>query len=391
MSRKIILTTAKARLALAQRGKPYFVTIVDGISLGYRRNVGAGAWVVRKADGQGGDRQEGIGTADDIEPANGTSVLDYTQAVQKALNSAGRTSGPKTVAQAVADYKSDLQFRGKNPANADSVRFHMPPALMSRPVALLTEDELRHLRNGLLEKNLKRNSVVRVLKSVKAALNAAAPKRRLEFREALSGLSAEPALVDKVQPDEKVQALVNEAYALEPAYGRYLDVLASTGTRQSQALRILVKDLQVDRPDLRLMIPNSRKGGSGRNKEKRIPVSITRGLALRLKAAAAGREPNAPLLIRDDGSPWNPETKQLPDRFQKVAERVGISETEYCLRHSSITRMIKKNVPIHVVAQTHDTSVRQIEERYAAFITNHADDLVRGALIEMVPPLALVG
>src|SRR5262245_13800934 len=99
---KISLTTPKARLALAPRGKPYFVSIGSGISLGYRRNAGAGSFVVRVADGTGGDRQEGIGTADDIEAANGRDALSYVQAVELALRRArGQTGGdarPKTVA-----------------------------------------------------------------------------------------------------------------------------------------------------------------------------------------------------------------------------------------------------------------------------------------------------
>ena len=48
------LETRTARLKLARRKKPHaFTTISPGIALGFRRNQGAGTWVVRVADGSG--------------------------------------------------------------------------------------------------------------------------------------------------------------------------------------------------------------------------------------------------------------------------------------------------------------------------------------------------
>ena len=42
------------------------------------------------------------------------------------------------------------------------------------------------------------------------------------------------------------------------------------------------------------------------------------------------------------------------------------------------------NVPIRVVAATHDTSVVMIERTYSAFIADHADAVARPALLELV-------
>jgi hypothetical protein len=41
-----------------------------------------------------------------------------------------------------------------------------------------------------------------------------------------------------------------------------------------------------------------------------------------------------------------------------------------------------KGTPIRVVAVHHDTSVAMIEWTYARYIGNHADHLVRGALLD---------
>ena len=71
------LETRTARLKLKVRRKPYFLSVAPGISLGYRRNLGAGSWLVRCADGKGGAWTQGFATADDFEDVDGNSVLDF--------------------------------------------------------------------------------------------------------------------------------------------------------------------------------------------------------------------------------------------------------------------------------------------------------------------------
>jgi hypothetical protein len=60
-----------ARLKLPVQRKPYFVSVAPKIGLGYRRNQGAGMWVVRAADGHGGNWTKAFAGADDHEEANG--------------------------------------------------------------------------------------------------------------------------------------------------------------------------------------------------------------------------------------------------------------------------------------------------------------------------------
>ena len=56
--RNLKLESRNARLDLEQDKKPTFVSIGQGLSVGYRRNKIAGTWVFRKADGKGGDADE---------------------------------------------------------------------------------------------------------------------------------------------------------------------------------------------------------------------------------------------------------------------------------------------------------------------------------------------
>src|SRR5215470_8267484 len=87
------LETRTNRLKLPVRKKPHaFVTISPGIALGYRRNKGAGTWIVRVADGHGGNWQKGFAVADDHEDADGTHVLTFWQAQDKARTLARGTT-----------------------------------------------------------------------------------------------------------------------------------------------------------------------------------------------------------------------------------------------------------------------------------------------------------
>jgi hypothetical protein len=51
------------------------------------------------------------------------------------------------------------------------------------------------------------------------------------------------------------------------------------------------------------------------------------------------------------------------------------------LRHSSIVRQIKANVPIRIIAVSQDTSVRMIEQHYSSEIADFADEIARGAML----------
>ena len=58
----------------------------------------------------------------------------------------------------------------------------------------------------------------------------------------------------------------------------------------------------------------------------------------------------------------------------------------YSLRHSSIVRQLLKNVPVRLVAELHNTSIKMIEKHYSKYITEHSDDISRHALLQHEPP-----
>ena len=391
------LETRTDRLKLAPRQKPHhFTTISPGIALGYRRGKDRNAWVVRVADGKGGNWLKNLpGIPDDFEDANGESVLTFWQAQDKARTLARGTieSGrPVTVAEALADYERDLRARGGLAGNASRVRHHLPPSLATKPVAMLTSRELQRWRDGLVE--MKPATVNRTTHILKAACNLAARHdaritNANAWRVGLASLRDSHRARNVILTDEQVRALIEAAYADDPAFGLLTETAATTGARPSQLVKLEVGDLQADRGDPRVMMPSSRKGHAGKRVERK-PVPITPALALRLRQAAGGRDASAPLLLRADGKPWSATSAdhRLPFARAVACAALKPSVTFYALRHSSIVRQILAGTPLRVVAVAHDTSTMMIERTYSRHISDHADAVLRKGLLDTAQPAA---
>ena len=292
---------------------------------------------------------------------------------------------------ALKDYRRDLISRNANPYNADWPRLHLTSVLLSKPVALLTATELKEWRDGLLG-TMAPSTINRLCACLCAALEQAAQHdKKIQNRDAwevgLAGLPNAQQARNIILPDTEVREFVATAYNLEHQFGLLTDVLAITGARPSQATRLRVEDLHDHPLRPKLMMPKSAKGGGRSRSEKKLErysVPITMQLAARLRAAAKGRADHAPLLLQNDGSPWgdNPGASYHRE-VRKIVIAIGADPdvTMYSLRHSSIVRMLKANVPIRLVASLHDTSTRMIERYYSRHIVEHSDEISRQALL----------
>ena len=406
MARKVsfsALESRSARLRLKIRRRPYSgPSLARGISLMYRRNKTNGTWVLKASDGHGAYWTKAIALADDFEDADAKNVLTFYQAQDQAKKLARAEDGsadtaPVTVDGALKDYRRDLEARNANPYNAEHPRLHLTSVLLSKPVALLTATELKKWRDGLLGM-MAPATINRLGRCLGAALELARQHdERIQNRQAwetgLAGLPDAQQSRNVVLPDDKVREFVATAYRLDDKFGLLSDTLAITGARPSQVVRLRVEDLRDHPVRPRLMMPRSAKGG-GRNrsqkKTERYSVPITVQLVAKLKAAAKGRADDAPLLLQSDGRAWDKNPGQNYHRqVDKVVTAIGLDPadvTMYALRHSSIVRMLLQNIPIRLVASLHNTSTTMIERTYSRFITEHSDDISRGALLQHEPP-----
>jgi integrase len=393
------LESRSARLRLKIRRRPYSgPSLARGISLMYRRNKGGGVWTLKASDGHGRYWTKGFALADDFEDSDGKAVLTFYEAQDAAKRLArgddeNAGNAPITVDCALTAYRRDLEAREANPYNSEWPRLHLTSALLGKPVALLTSAELKKWRDGLLG-TMAASTINRLCRCLCAALEQAAQSdKRIQNRDAwetgLAGLPNAQEARNVILSDDKVLEFVAAAYVLDEQLGLLTDTLAITGARPSQAVRLRAEDLHDHPLRPKLMMPKSAKGG-GRNrsakKTERYSVPITRALAMRLKASAKGRAAEAPLLMQSDGRAWDKNPGQNYHRqVDNVVTAIGLNPAEvtmYCLRHSSIVRMLLRNVPIRLVASLHNTSVAMIEKHYSRHITEHSiDDITRIGLL----------
>jgi len=391
------LETRSSRLKFLVAKKPIFTKIGPGLGLGYRRNTTVGTWVVRAADGKGGNWTKAIGAADDFDEADGKAVLDFWQAQDRARAIArvgrdgdGDDGRLATIAKALDQYQADLEIRGGDTGNVARVRAHLPDALAGKIVALVTTRDLRLWRDGLA-KELAPATVNRTANGLRAALNLLAdhderiPSRRA-WETGLASLHDAEESRNVILAEATIRTIIGKANEQSPEFGLLVEVAAVTGARISQLARIEVQDLQDNRADPRLMMPSSRKG-RGEKKIARRPVPIPAGLAAKLRGAAKERAAAAPLLVKPSLSAWKKSDHSRP--FARAAKAAGQDPavlTIYALRHSSIVRQLIAGVPVRVVAVNHDTSVVMIERTYSRHIGDHADALARAALLDTTAP-----
>jgi integrase len=405
------IDTAAKRAKLQPRKNPYWRGVSGGrggLSLGYRKPTnGAGTWIAKLVADRL-RREIKLGPADD-EPIE-IGALTFKAATAAALEwgrqqhasmEVARASGnmkPPTVRTAVEEYIAAGKEGGR------LKRYVLPDELASVQLTRLSEQKISEWRERL-PVELATATKNRIVTDLRAALNAAAQKYRRQLPAYISaeikvGTKAEfdPALPrHQLLTDEQIRNAVDVASDPEVDasgdFGRLLLLKAATGARFSQIARLKIRDVQVR--NCRIMMSGSRKG---RNRKTRPPVAIpvAPDVIERLKPAIANRKLDEFLLLRwsycqkrgavgwfkDKREPWKFAYEAL-EFWSLTIERAELpaGAIMYAFRHSSVVRMLLKNVPVRVVAAQHDTSIEMIEKHYAAFITDMSESLARTAVI----------
>lgn len=437
--KEVPLTTRSARaklpVGLHWRG------IDPETHLGYSKGVRGGVWLVRWRIGTG-YRQDRLGTADD-ELSEGT--LDYNGAIRAArdrvegarLEDRAASAGQfQTVRTAIVSYcaERDARFRargvgntGRKAATSSLERYvigreasanmeaRAPAPIADVPLHLLTERELIGWRKSLPD-TLKTSSVWHLAATLKAAINSAFRANRATLPATLPGVLTAALVISRTNPADG-ESVARENQILDAAtvgriiaaakkvdeaaeWGgdlyRMIVVLAATGARFSQAARLTVRDVQIERS--RLMIPPSYKG-QGRKPEA-TPVPIGADVLAVLGPAIEDRGKGELLLTRrrmerapgqlkwvaNGRRPWGRAARLVEPwaEIRKIAE-LERDIVPYALRHSSIVRGIRAGLPLRLVAALHDTSVEMIERHYGRWIADGLDDMAARAVVPLMP------
>jgi integrase len=405
--RDVALATRSARLRLPARPKPYWRLIEQGLHLGYRRRTTGGTWIARRRNDRGIYREAKLGLADDLQDANGDTILDFSQAQrnartwwtheQRVANGLG-TMRPYTVAHAISDYIEDYRRRGGKAADSiESVaRRNIVPELGSLPVVKLTTRCLLDWHRGIAERprcwrsrsgaepklatfdrkdieavRRRRATANRVLTYLKASLNHA-------WRE---GLVPSDNAWRRVKPFKSVDApvvryLSNDEIArlLNACQGAFRDLVHAallTGCRYGELCRLKVCDYNRDVETLTI-----REAKSGRVRH----VTLTGEAPELLQRLISGRSLADMMFKRDDGRGWKRAEQLRPMR--EVCVRAGIVPAIgfHVLRHTHASILAMQAVPMAVIArQLGHSDTRMTERHYAHLAPNYVADTIRAS------------
>jgi integrase len=378
----------KTRLRLKPGRQAHFESLRPGFHLGYIRaeHKNEGRWVLRRYLG-GGNRYAvtPLGSADDVQEANGTTILAHAQAVEKAMALIEVPGGEKivklTVKQAVDKY---IAFKRSTGASVQDVvgrgAVHILPVLGDRVVSELTAEQLRrwlaamaagpaHKRpkanvpqyreeaEGDEEVRRRRSSANRVLTILKAVLNFAYDEGYVASRDAWSrklkpfpGVSA--ARVRFLSVGEAAR-LVN---ACDPDFGLLVRAGLETGCRYSELGRLVMSDFAPDHATLTI-----RKSKSGKARH----VILSEDGAAFFREVTAGRSGGELMFRHEDGRPWRKADQARPMRAACERAQIVPRISFHGLRHTWASLAIMSGMPPMVAAQVlghRDT--RQIEHFY---------------------------
>jgi integrase len=402
------LESRESRSRLASRGKPHYRLLEPGLHIGYRRLKGrkgrpavAGTWVARHYVGGRSYVVEKIGVADDFSDADGTIILSFAQAQNKArtrmvlrAQSANGIAGPLTVRAALEGYLEFLEVHGKSAVDArHRANAHIYPKLGDLEVSSLTPTMLRkwlaNLARALPRARTKpgkpqqhrtfdgsedairrrKSSANRTWTILRAALNHA-------FRDELV---VSDAAWRKVKSFKDVDAARVRYLTVEQAR-RFLNATDSeflplaqaalqTGCRYSELARLEVADFN---PDSGTLAIRRSKSGKARH------VVLSDEGVLFFRQLTIGRADSEIMLRKANGEAWRASHQLRPMAQACINARIDPPISFHGLRHTWASHAVMNGVPLLVVAKNlGHADTRMVEKHYGHLAPSYIADAIR--------------
>lgn len=417
------LDTRTARVRLPLRREPHWRAISKGTHVGYRKSRRGGTWVARYYQASGGYVYATLGVADDVEDADGTRVLDFRQAQERArawfAERARLDADPGhrqgyTVRDAMADYLADYGKRGRALQDVKyRVNAFILPELGDVEVARLTARRIREWRDKLAETparlrtrkgkeqryraptgdpeevRRRRHTSNKVLAILKAALNFAFAEGRAASDEAWRRVrpfdGVDQPRIRFPKDDREITRLIN---ACEPEFRRLVQAALLTGARYGELATMRVLDF--DAAAGSIYVPPA-KTSKGRH------VILTDEGTKFFKALTAGRgdefmftrtvaEKDVDGKERGRVIPWGRAHQQRP--MERACSRAKIKPpiSFHILRHWYAAHLIRASVPLAIVAENlGHADTRMTTRHYGHLAPHHRAEAIRA----LAPALGL--
>jgi integrase len=406
------LDSRTARARLQTRVKPYFRAIDPGLHLAYRRNTTGGTWNVRMYLGGGKYQMALLGTADDWGEADGSTVLNFSQAQAAARDRYARATrsanglpepsvGPYTVDDALDDYLTWLDGEGRGEKNIADVKAkaktHIRPKLGNVRLDRLTAKQISDWLHALAKapprlrskagKRIRHRQVNMSDPEVKRARRSAANK--------VFGGVLKPALNkawrDHKVVDDKPWRSVKPFRNVTASRARYLQLdecrrLLNTandgddfrdmveaglysGARWSELCRLNPGDFNRDAGTLVVHLSKSGKA--------RHIVLTEEGTRFFVQAVAKARDRDC-LFVRSDGEPW--KTSWQIRAMKAACARANIKPNAgfHILRHTWASHSVMNGTPLLLVARNlGHRDERMVVLHYGHLAPSYETDAIR--------------
>ena len=360
------------RQALPPRNEPYWRAVRPRCALGYRKSVRGGVWKARYHDENGDQRYKTLGHEADMDYA---AALKVAEEWWTGLG-AGVSHRALTVKDAVDKYLDHrFAMSGEDATERDRGRFKQ--VLFGSKFAEIPLDKLRaadieEWRNSLVTESRSKQTVNRVYRSFRAAMNYAFKQRLIATRpwEAVDAFPVREGSRQTYLPVEQRRELLNAA---DDDLRAFLKALLYTAARPGEMEKAKVGDLDLATNTLRLV---SSKGRGGQERIRHLPLA---GAALEFFKGQAKDKPKSAPLVAPQGwsrTQWSRALRALVDSINEQKEDKALPTGIVCydMRHIAISDWLQAGLDIGTVAKLAGTSVVMIDKHYHKFIRTQVQD-----------------
>jgi integrase len=383
------IQTVSGRERLKVRHEPHWTLVRRGCFLGFvkRSESSSGAWRARYRDDQTGKRtSHSLGAFDHLPPNERYgAALAAAESWFKHMG-AGGTSDALTVLEVCERYVKHLRDERRIDAAKDAEgrfrRWVPEGSTFGRiAVAKLTHAHVRDWRTRLTNaplipqnKKLKappkprsESAVNRDMTVLRAALNFALRERHVTT-DAAWGVALKPirnagsrrsAYLDSDQRRALIERCPSDVAGL-------VKTLSLLPLRPGAVAKLKVRDF--DKRSGELTIARDKAGAARR-------IALPDSTVVFLAAMAKDKLPDAPLISRSNGAPWDRHSWKKPVKEAVLALGLPPETILYTLRHSTITDLIVVHkLDTLSVATLSGSSLAMIERHYGHLLNSRARD-----------------